>query len=161
MSRKPMNRSAAWLQISVGVAVVAWWAIAAATDGIVELQEGRIDIVFHIAAELLMAWLLIAAGTSLLRRGRTPATRTMSALALGTLLYSSINSPGFFAEQGAWWAVAMFAAIAAAAAVTAASLVKGDIRAKADQHRATTVTTGYGRTMTTHTLDTHEHGSSG
>jgi hypothetical protein len=146
MSRTQSTRPAAWLQISVGIAVVAWWAIAAATDGIAELRAGQTDIVFHIAAELLMAWLLISAGVLLLRRGRTAATMTMSGLALGTLLYSSINSPGYFAEQGAWWAVGMFAVIGAAAVATAANLGRGDARRATAPSPPPTVTTRYGRT---------------
>ncbi len=141
----PRNRLAAWLQISVGIAVVAWWAIAAATDGIAELQDGRTDIVFHIVAELLMASLLISAGVVLLRRGRTAATTTLSGLALGTLLYSSINSPGYFAEQGAWWAVGMFAVIGAIAVATAANLGRSDASHETAAGAPPAVTTGYGR----------------
>lgn len=122
MSTDPTYRTAAWFQIAVGTAVVAWWAVAAATNGIVELEQGRTDIVFHIAAELLMAWLLISAGTLLLQRGTTAATTILTGVALGALMYSSINSPGYFAERGAWWAVGLFVALAAAAAVVAITL---------------------------------------
>lgn len=112
-----------WFQFVIGVGVIAWWALAAAANGIPELEEGRVDIVFHIGAELVMAWLLIAAGLSILRRGITPKTSLLSGLALGALAYSSINSPGYFAEQATWWAVGMFAAVGAAAALTALSIV--------------------------------------
>ena len=120
MRRSPST--AGWFQLVVGIAVIAWWALAAATNGIPELEDGRTDIVFHIAAELVMAWLLIAAGFSVLRRGITPRTTLLSGLALGALAYSSINSPGYFAEQRSWWAVGMFAAIGATAALTALSI---------------------------------------
>lgn len=122
------TRPAAWFQILVGIAVIGWWTVAAATNGITELEEGRIDIVFHVAAELLMACLLISAGRTVLLRGTTPAGALLSGLALGALTYSSINSPGYFAEQGDWWAVVVFAAIGAAAAVTARSLAPRDSR---------------------------------
>ncbi len=142
----PTHRMAAWFQIAVGVAIVGWWAVAAATNGIVELNEGRTDIVFHIAAELVMAGLLIVAGVALRRRGRTRATTMTSGLALGTLLYSTVNSPGYFAERGEWWAVGMFAVIGAASVLTALSLMKSDSPRDAEDRRATTVDAGYGRT---------------
>ena len=119
MKRDPSHRVAGWFQILVGIGVISWWAVAAATNGIPELEDGRIDIVFHIAAELVMGWLLIAAGFWVLRRDITPRTTMLSGLALGALAYSSINSPGYFAEQRAWWAVGMFATVCTAAAVTA------------------------------------------
>lgn len=114
MSRHQRLRLAAWFQNAIGVSVIGWWTMAAATNRIPELEEGRIDIVFHIAAELVMAALLIAGGVSSIRHGRTLTTTMISHLALGTLLYSSINSPGYFAEQRAWRAVGMFAVLGAA-----------------------------------------------
>lgn len=120
------HRVAVLFQIAVGVAIIGWWAVAAATNGIVELNEGRIDILFHIVAELVMAVLLIAAGVSIRRNGRTRPATALSGLALGTLLYSSINSPGYFAERGEWSMVGMFAAIAAATVGAAVLLVTDD-----------------------------------
>ena len=117
---------ATWFQIVVGVAIIGWWAVAAVTNGIVELNEGRIDILFHIVAELVMAALLIIAGVSIRRNGRTVATTLVSGLALGTLLYSSINSPGYFAERGEWWLVGMFAVIAGATVGAVVLLVTDD-----------------------------------
>lgn len=136
MSRNPTHRLAAWFQIVIGIAVIGWWAIAAATNGIVELEEGRIDIVFHIAAELLMAWLLISAGSSVLRRGATPTTMMLSGLALGALVYSSVNSPGYFAERGAWSAVGMFLLLGASATAAAMTLaLRNETRHRPDHDR--------------------------
>lgn len=141
------HRVAAWFQIVVGVAIIGWWAVAAATNGIVELNEGRIDILFHIVAELVMAVLLIAAGVSIRRNGRTRPTTALSGLALGTLLYSSINSPGYFAERGEWWMVGMFAVIAGATVAAVVLLVTDDGHpGEAEQPRARPIKTGYGRT---------------
>lgn len=121
-------RLAGWFQIVIGISVIAWWAIAASTSGIEEVNEGRTDIFFHIAAELAMAWLLIFGGLALLRRGPTTLTATLAGFALGALLYSSINSPGYFAEREDWWAVGMFGAIGTAAIVTAVDIATGGFR---------------------------------
>ena len=135
MSGNSTYRRAAQFQIVVGIGVIGWWAVAASTGGIEELQEGRTDIVFHIAAELSMAWLLIAAGMTILRRGTTHVATTLAGLALGALAYSCINSPGYFAERGEWWAVGMFAAIGAATALTAVKFATGGIGRHTGQER--------------------------
>lgn len=139
------HRLAAWFQIAVGIAIIGWWTVAAATGGIVEFDEGRIDIVFHIAAELVMAALLIVAGVALHRSGRTRTTTLVSGLALGTLLYSTINSPGYFAERGEWWAIGMFAAIAAVAAGASIGLMEPDTSPESEHPRPTAATTVYRR----------------
>lgn len=118
---RPKHRVGAWAQIVVGGGVVIWW-IAAAFAGIPELDEGRIDIWFHIGAELVMAAMLIGAGIARLVDDGSPTAVVLSGAALGALLYSSINSPGYFAERGEWWPVVMFILIAAASLGTTVSL---------------------------------------
>lgn len=140
--RKNANHVAAWFQIVVGVCVFGWWITAAMTDGIVEVNEGRSDILFHVAAELLMAGLLVAAGLSILRRGRTPQTTMLSGLALGSLLYSSVNSPGYFAQRGEWPAVAMFAVLLVAGAGAVVSLTSVGARVEPDRAQPSAETAG-------------------
>jgi hypothetical protein len=57
-------RFVAWFQIVIGVAVAGLWTVLLATGQVSEVQEGRVDIWFHIAAELVMAGLLLAAGVA-------------------------------------------------------------------------------------------------
>jgi hypothetical protein len=77
------------------------------------VAEVRVDIWFHVVAELAMAGLLVSAGAALLRQARGAAL--LSAFALGWLAYSAINSPGYYAETGDWAVVGMFGVIVAAA----------------------------------------------
>jgi hypothetical protein len=146
MSRRQGLRLTAWFQIAVGVAVIGWWTTAATTNGIPELEEGRIDIVFHISAELVMAALLIAGGVSSIRHGRTLTTTMISGVGLGTLLYSSINSPGYFAEQRAWWAVVMFAILGAATLAACIPMLTDDAPTGADGRSPRPSPPEYGRT---------------
>jgi hypothetical protein len=113
-----MLRLVACLQLVVGMALVAVWSLLLATGQVPEVQQGRVDIWFHVAAEMVMAGLLLAAGTALLRRA--PRARLLSALALGWLGYSAVNSPGYYAQTGEWAVVGMFglAMAATAGAVT-------------------------------------------
>lgn len=139
---KRQTEPAAWFQLIIGVSIVGWWISAAMTNSIVELDEGRTDILFHIAAELLMAGLLIGAGVSLRQGARTRRTTTISGIALGTLLYSSVNSSGYFAEQGAWWVVAMFAVLGVATIAAAVSLTVSEDEANPHQEPASAPAAG-------------------
>jgi hypothetical protein len=105
-------RLVAWFQVVVGLAVAGLWTVLLATGQVPEVQDGRVDIWFHLAAELTMAGLLVTAGAALLRRSERAVL--LSVLALGWLGYSAVNSPGYYAEAGEWAAVGMFAAVVAA-----------------------------------------------
>jgi hypothetical protein len=115
-------RFVAWFQVVVGVAVVVLWVGLLTTGQVPEVTEGRVDIWFHIVAELVMAGLLISAGAALLRRAQHAAL--LSALALGWLAYSAVNSPGYYAQTGEWAAVGMFGLVLAATAGAFAVLWK-------------------------------------
>lgn len=74
-----------------------------------ELQTEPLRIAFHLAAEGVTAVLLILAGLGLLRS--RPRSRSLGLVALGSLVCTSIVSPGYFAQLGQWPLVAMFAAL--------------------------------------------------
>jgi hypothetical protein len=105
-------RIVGWGQVIIGAAIAALWLLLLVTGQVPEINEGRIGIWFHLAAELLLAAVLVAAGLALLRR-RAPA-RLLSAVALGALGYSAVNSPGWYAERGEWAMVGMFALVVCA-----------------------------------------------
>jgi hypothetical protein len=105
-------RFVAWFQAVVGVAVAGLWAVLLVSGQVPEVAEGRVDIWFHVAAELAMAGVLVGAGAALLRR--VPRAELLSALALGWLGYSAVNSPGYYAQTGDWAVVGMFGLVLAA-----------------------------------------------
>ena len=112
-----------WFQIVTGVAIAGLWSVLLATGEVPELTEGRLDILFHLGAEFLTALLLIAAGTAVLRVGSQVAV-VLSALAAGSLLYTTINSAGYYADLGQWPVVAMFMVLAAVTAMSAVLLIR-------------------------------------
>ena len=71
-----------------------------------ELLEKPKEITFHLIAEFSTAVLLIISGIGLLLRSGW--TRTLSPISLGMLLYTVINSAGFYAHQNNLPMVAMF-----------------------------------------------------
>lgn len=107
-------RLVAWFQIVVGVAVAGLWAVLLVAGRVPEVQDGRVDIWFHVASELTMAGLLVTAGAAMLRRAERAVL--LSALALGWLGYSAVNSPGYYAQAGDWAAVGMFGVVVGAMA---------------------------------------------
>ena len=106
-------RLVAGFVLVMGLGIAGLWDMLLAAGQVPEVAEGRVDIWFHIAAELLTAGLLVAAGVALLRR-HTRA-RLLAAVALGALIYTAINSPGYYAQSGDAAMVAMFAGVLLAA----------------------------------------------
>jgi hypothetical protein len=100
-------RFVAWYSILVGVFMLAQWGFTLGTGQAPEVNSEPIRLAFHLVAEFATAAMLILSGIGLLRR--TPWAGLLSAVALGMLLYTVIVSPGYFAQQGQWAPVAMFA----------------------------------------------------
>jgi hypothetical protein len=105
-------RVVGWGQVIIGTAIAALWLLLLVTGQVPEIDEGRIGIWFHIAAELILAMVLIGAGLALLRK--RARARLLTALALGALGYSAVNSPGWYAERGEWAMVGLFALVVCA-----------------------------------------------
>ncbi|MFQ6012115.1 MAG: hypothetical protein ACE5LS_00505 [Thermoplasmata archaeon] len=74
-----------------------------------ELQEAPREIAFHLAAEFATAILLVVVGAALLLG--TQRARILSPLALGMLLYTVVNSAGFYAQRDNLGMVTMFMAL--------------------------------------------------
>lgn len=79
--------------------MIGLWAVLLTTGQVPELQTARLQIAYHLAAELLTAaaaLLVTGLGTV---TGRSWAGRGYL-VALGMLLYTVINSAGYYAELG-------------------------------------------------------------
>lgn len=100
-------RFVAWFSILVGMFMLAQWGFILGTGQAPEVRSEPIRLAFHVAAEFATAAMLIVSGIGLLRRA--PWARFLSPAALGTLTYTVIVSPGYFAQQGQWAPVVMFA----------------------------------------------------
>lgn len=113
-----------WFQIAAGVAMIGLWSMLLVTRQVPEIPAGDRGIWFHLAAEVLTAVLLATAGVWQLAGGSDMA-RALSALALGALLYTAVNSAGYYADREDWRTVGLFSvltigAVGAAAVVVAA-----------------------------------------
>lgn len=92
--------------IVVGLMMIAQWSFFLITGRVPELQSEPIRLAFHLTAEFITAFGLLASGFGLLRR-TTWASKGYLVFG-GMLLYSVIVSPGYFAQQGQWIFVVMF-----------------------------------------------------
>jgi len=101
--------------IIVGAGMVAQWAINIVGNRIPRLEDdpvsgrGLFDMIFHWVAEFLTAFVLIAAGVGLILESAWGVSVFL--VGIGMLIYTAINSPGFFAQQRKWSMVGMFIVI--------------------------------------------------
>jgi hypothetical protein len=113
---------AGWYGIIVGLLMLAQWGFFLATGQAPELQSAPFQIYFHLAGEFVTAIGLVVAGIGLLTR-RSWAV-TLYLIMAGMLLYSVIVSPGYFAQQGQWLLVGMFAILLILALASIVRLVQ-------------------------------------
>ena len=93
-----IRRISAIYMMFVGVMIIFLWTFLLSTGNVPELDAARLEISFHIAAEVLMAIILLVSGLALLKAARWSIP--LSYISLGTLLYSIINSSGYYAQLG-------------------------------------------------------------
>jgi peptidoglycan/LPS O-acetylase OafA/YrhL len=120
-------RLIAWFQLVTGAGILGIWPVLLLAGEVPEIAAGQRDIWFHMAAEAVAGALLLAAGWRLLRRHDTGA-RLLSAFALGALLYTGVNSAGYYAELGEWVPMVMLAGFGVLAGVSFVGLSRGPDR---------------------------------
>jgi hypothetical protein len=108
-------RFAGLFALLAGLLMIGQWGFSLAAGRIPELQTAPLAIGFHLAAEILTALALILAGLAILKK--LAWGRTLFLAAGGMLIYSLINSPGYFAQQGRWAMVGLFGALFFAAVI--------------------------------------------
>jgi hypothetical protein len=93
----------------VGTGIIGQWTFFLVTRQVPELKTEPYRIAFHLGAEFLTATALLVSGIGLLISASW--SRPLYLVAIGMLLYTSIVSPGYFAQKREWPLVAMFAVI--------------------------------------------------
>jgi hypothetical protein len=113
---------AGWYGISVGFLMVGMWIFFFAVLGVPELETEPWRIGFHLVAEVITAIALLIGGMALLAHKSWGVSLYL--VAVGMLIYTMINSPGYFAQQGEWAFVVMFAVLTLLAFVSAVKLLR-------------------------------------
>ena len=115
-------RFAGWYATIVGILMFAMWIVFFTVLGVPELETEPIRVAFHFVAEFVTATALLASGYGLLTNKPWGASAYL--LAMGMLIYIAINGPGYFAQQGDWAFVGMFAVLLILACVTVVRLFR-------------------------------------
>ena len=104
---------AALYAILVGVAMIGQWVLTLARKQVPGPEagpivgRGAVEMLFHKIAELVTAIALLAGGTGLLLEW-TWAGRVYL-ISMGMLMYTVINSSGYFAQKREWPMAGVFA----------------------------------------------------
>jgi len=109
------------MALLTGVAIAGLWTMLLATRQVPELATGQRAIRFHIAAEYLTAGASLLGGIGLwLAAGWGPP---LAIAGLGAALYSSVNSPGYYADLGKPGMVVAFGVLATLLSVAIGVLI--------------------------------------
>jgi hypothetical protein len=110
----------------IGALMLVQWTFFLITDQVPELQTEPLAIGFHLVAEVVTAAALLISGFALLRG--VAWAPGISLAAHGMLIYTVVNSSGYFAESGTWPPVIMFAVLLVLASVSVGLLVRHSAR---------------------------------
>ena len=117
-----MKKAAAIYSILVGISMLGMWTMFYATGSIPELETEPARIYMHLAAEAATALALLAAGAGLLAQKKWGLP--VYFLATGALLYTLIQSPGYYLHLGEAGFVLMFALLLALTLLLLAKVLK-------------------------------------
>ena len=103
------RKAAAIFSMIVGISMILMWIMFYLTGSIPELNTEPARILMHLAAEFATAIALIIAGWGLISLKKWGFNLYL--IATGALLYTLIQSPGYFLHTGETALVIMFAVL--------------------------------------------------
>ncbi|WP_411967056.1 hypothetical protein [Haloferax sp. YSSS75] len=92
-----------------GVAILGLWTMLVTTQQVTELRTEPFSMFTHLVAEGLTSVALVGAGIGLLRQKEW--AQPLSLVAFGMLLYTVINSAGYYAQLGEVGVMLVFSAM--------------------------------------------------
>ena len=100
---------AAYYSIFIGIMIITQWIFFILTGNVPEFTTAFWEIIFHIIVEFLTAFILLITGWRMITKRKYAIQGNL--VAQGMLIYSVINSSGYFVQQGQWIFIIMFVAI--------------------------------------------------
>lgn len=107
--------------IFVGVLLILQWTLLFLSGSVPEFETEPWAIAFHLTAEMGMAAVLLVGAVAALRH--KPWATSVLLVGMGMVIYSAVNSPGYYAQLGQWGFVLMFTAVLAAAVLAVKKLL--------------------------------------
>jgi len=117
-----IKKAAAIYSIIVGVSMLLMWMMFYIIGSIPELTTEPARILLHIIAEIATAIALVCAGFGLLKL--KDWGYQVYLLATGGLIYTMIQSPGYFLQNGEFGFVLMFAVLLILGFILLVSMIK-------------------------------------
>ncbi len=115
-------KTAGIFSIIVGISMILMWLVFYLSGSIPELETEPARIIMHLAAEFATAIALVIGGWGLLK-AKTWG-KPIYLIATGALIYTMIQSPGYFIQTGEPGFVAMFAVLIIVTMVLLTRLLK-------------------------------------
>ena len=103
-----------WFGLSCGCSMIFMWATFLGTGNVPEIQTKPWSISFHLVAEFITAVLLMGSGVGLLvakQKKQQLLSRELFLFASGMLVYTCIQSPGYFLQKGEWAFLVLFGSL--------------------------------------------------
>jgi len=101
-----IKKTASIYMLFVGCMIILLWIFLSSTNNVPEFESEAINISFHITAEIITAVLLLISGIGMLQNKRW--SKNLSFISLGALLYTIINSSGYYAQRSEMQFLLMF-----------------------------------------------------
>lgn len=105
--------------IFLGLSIAGLWALIFLTG---EVEEGTVELSFHLAAEGFMALLCILGGALLLKKRKV--AKLISLTAFGMVLYAVLNAAGYYGDKGEVAIAGMFLVLFVVTALAVYYLLK-------------------------------------
>ncbi len=104
-----INKIIGFYYLAVGIGIIGLWTMLYVSKQIPELETEPAAIAFHIFIEIAMGVMAIITALSILKRKKS--SLTLMLITSGMLMYSVVNSSGYYAETGEYGMIAMFGII--------------------------------------------------
>ena len=92
---------AAYYSIFIGIMIMTQWLFFSLTGNVPEFTTAFWEIIFHITVEFLTAFILLITGWRMTTKRKDAIQGNL--VAQGMLIYSAINSSGYFFQLGQWY----------------------------------------------------------
>lgn len=99
-----------WIQyvyILIGIGIIGLWIMLLMTDQVPEIETALAEIIMHILIEISLGIMCIISGVMLLKKFKN--AHYFCLLTNGLLIYSVVNSSGYYIQSGDFIMVMIFA----------------------------------------------------
>jgi len=96
VSKVVIRRTTIAYMLTIGIMIIFLWVFLISSNNVPELETEPASILFHITAEELTAILLVISGVIMWKQKKW--SLRLSLISLGMLLYSIVNSSGYYVQ---------------------------------------------------------------